>query len=82
METADIGLMADEIERLPQVIGLSRRTLDVIRQNVIFSMGVNVLSVILGGLGIIGPVIGAVVHELSALPVLANSARLIDTRSK
>ncbi|NPV85470.1 MAG: cation-translocating P-type ATPase [Anaerolineae bacterium] len=82
METADIGLMADEIERLPQVIGLSRRTLDVIRQNVIFSMGVNVLSVILGGLGIIGPVVGAVVHELSALPVLANSARLIDARSK
>lgn len=82
METADIGLMADEIERLPQVIGLSRRTLKVIRQNVIFSMSVNVLSVILGGLGIIGPVIGAIVHELSALPVLANSARLIDTRSK
>jgi|YNPBryantNP2012_1023418.scaffolds.fasta_scaffold04190_6 Cd2+/Zn2+-exporting ATPase len=82
LETADIGLMADEIERLPQVVGLSRRTLDVIRQNVIFSMGVNVLSVILGGLGIIGPVIGAIVHELSALPVLANSARLIDVRAK
>ena len=75
LETADIGLMADEIERLPQVIALSRKTLSVIRQNVIFSMGMNVLAVILGGFEIIGPVFGALMHELSALPVLANSSR-------
>jgi len=77
LETADIGLMADEIERLPQIIALSRKSLSVIKQNVIFSMGMNVLAVILGGFGIIGPVIGALMHELSALPVLANSSRMI-----
>jgi Cd2+/Zn2+-exporting ATPase len=80
LETADIGLMADEIERIPQIIGLSRQALGVIRQNVIFSMSMNVLSVVLGGFGIIGPVVGALMHEASALPVLANSARLINTR--
>lgn len=77
METADIGLMADEIERLPQLIELSRKSLKVIKQNVIFSMSMNVLSVALGSFGIIGPVVGALMHEASALPVLANSARLI-----
>jgi Cd2+/Zn2+-exporting ATPase len=85
LETADIGLMADEIERLPQIVGLSRQALGVIRQNVVFSMGMNVLSVVLGGFGIIGPVVGALMHELSALPVLANSSRLINhqiTRGK
>jgi Cd2+/Zn2+-exporting ATPase len=80
LETADIGLMADEIERIPQIISLSRQALGVIRQNVIFSMSMNVLSVVLGGFGIIGPVVGALMHEFSALPVLANSARLINTR--
>lgn len=80
LETADIGLMADEIERIPQIIDLSRQALRVIRQNVIFSMSMNVLSVVLGGFGIIGPAIGALMHETSALPVLANSARLINTR--
>jgi Cd2+/Zn2+-exporting ATPase len=78
LETADIGLMQDEIERIPYVLGLSRRTLKVIWQNVAFSMSVNILSVLLGVLGIIGPVVGALMHELSALPVLANSARLIN----
>lgn len=80
LETADIGLMADEIERIPQIITLSRQTLRVIRQNAIFSMSMNVLSVVLGGLGIIGPAIGALMHEVAALPVLANSARLINHR--
>jgi Cd2+/Zn2+-exporting ATPase len=80
LETADIGLMADEIERIPQIIGLSRQALGVIRQNVIFSMSINVISVVLGGFGIIGPVVGALMHETSALPVLANSARLINYR--
>ncbi len=80
LETADIGLMADEIERIPQIIDVSRQALRVIRQNVIFSMSINILSVALGGLGIIGPAIGAVMHETSALPVLANSARLVNYR--
>jgi len=77
-ETAGIGLMTDEIERLPEIIALSRQTLGIIRQNVIFSMSINVLAVLLGGLGIIGPVFGALIHELSSLPVLANAARLIN----
>jgi Zn2+/Cd2+-exporting ATPase len=80
LETADIGLMADEIERIPQVVELSRRSLRTINQNVAFSMSVNLLSVLLGGFGIIGPVVGALMHEFSALPVLANSARLIGVR--
>ena len=80
METAPVGLMADEIERLPQIIDLSRKSLGVIGQNVAFSMSMNVLSVLLGGFGVIGPVIGALMHEFSALPVLANSARLINYR--
>lgn len=77
LESADVGLMQDDIARVPGLIALSRRTLRIIRQNVAFSMSMNVLSIVLGGLGIIGPVAGALMHELSALPVLINAARLI-----
>jgi Cd2+/Zn2+-exporting ATPase len=82
METADIVLLADRLERLPYLIDLSRRALIVIRNNVGFSMSMNLLSVVLSGFGVIGPVIGAVMHEVSALPVVANSARLINRKSK
>ncbi|MBI5649579.1 MAG: hypothetical protein HZC40_03910, partial [Chloroflexi bacterium] len=42
-----------------------------------FSLSMNVLSVILSFFGIIGPALGALMHEFSALPVLAYSARLV-----
>jgi len=80
-ETADIVLLADQLDRVPTLIELSRSSLGVIKTNVIFSMSWNVLSVLLSMTGAIGPVFGAVMHELSALPVVANSARLINWRS-
>jgi Cd2+/Zn2+-exporting ATPase len=80
LETADIGLMQDEIGRVPQVIDLSRSTMVIIKQNVAFSLAFNLLSLVLGGLGTIGPVVGAILHEVSSVPTLANSARLINKR--
>jgi Cd2+/Zn2+-exporting ATPase len=82
METSDIVLLTDRLERLPYLIDLSRATLRTVRNNVIFAMAMNVLSVVLSVLGVIGPVVGAVMHEVSALPVVANSARLIGRRTR
>src|SRR5690606_37202291 len=47
LETADVALMADDLEQLPAVIGLSRRALAVIRQNVVFSLAVKGLALVL-----------------------------------
>jgi Cd2+/Zn2+-exporting ATPase len=77
METADIVLLSDRLERLPYLVALSRSALRTIRNNVLFAMAMNVLAVALSVGGVIGPVLGAVMHEISALPVVANSARLI-----
>ncbi len=40
LETADIALMADNLNALPFAVGLSRRTRRVIRQNLLASLGV------------------------------------------
>ena len=75
-------LLTDEIERVPGLIELPQASLGTIRNNVVFSMSMNMLSVVLSVLGIIGPVAGAVMHEVSALPVVANSARLIGRKPR
>ena len=77
-----VVLLTDRLERLPYLVDLSRVTLKTILVNVIFAMSMNVLSVVLGIGGWIGPVVGAVMHEVSALPVVANSARLIGWKRK
>ena len=82
METADIVLLTDNIDRIPYLIELSRTGLDVIRGNIVVSMGINILSVVLSVMGAIGPVFGAIMHEVAAIPVVANSARLISRKPR
>ncbi len=82
IETAGIALMNDDMRNLAHLIGLARESLRTIRGNVAFSLSMNVLSVVLSFFGIIGPAFGAMMHEFSALPVLAYSARLVAYKSR
>ncbi|PID03722.1 heavy metal translocating P-type ATPase [Sporosarcina sp. P2] len=47
LETADIALMADDLEKLPYTIGLSRKTLNIILQNVSFALGIKLIALLL-----------------------------------
>ena len=76
LETADVALMADELEMIPFVIRLSRATRHVIRQNLYLSLGVVAVLVPLTIAGLnIGPAV--IAHEGSTLVVVANALRLL-----
>lgn len=47
LETADIVLMGDDLEKLPFAIILSRKTLQIIKQNIAFAIGIKVLAILL-----------------------------------
>jgi len=76
LETADVALMADDLETLPFAVGLSRATSRTIRQNLWVSLGIVAVLIpaTLFGLGI-GPAV--LVHEGSTLIVVANALRLL-----
>jgi len=80
IETADVALLSDDLSRLPHLLRISQKAIRTIRQNLVFAVGVLILAVCLTIPGILTPVTGALLHELSSIPVIANSARLI--RSK
>ncbi len=77
IETADVVLLSDDLLKLPQIIDTSRKALRTIRQNLVFAVGVLLFAVCLTVFNILTPVTGALLHELSSIPVIANSARLI-----
>lgn len=77
IETADVGLLSDDLSRLPHLVMVSRKAITTIKQNLIFSLGVLALAVALTIPGILTPVSGAMLHELSSIPVIVNSMRLI-----
>ena len=80
LETADIALMGDDLGRLPFVIGLSRKTRAVIRQNLYVSLGVIAVLVIATVTGAAGIGAAVIVHEGSTLVVIANALRLLRYR--
>ncbi len=77
LETADIALMADKLDNLPFAIGLSRKAKQIIKQNLIISLGMVAILVPLTMMGMveIGPAV--VGHEGSTLVVVLNALRLL-----
>jgi Cd2+/Zn2+-exporting ATPase len=82
IETAEIGLLADDLSKLPHLLRLSRGAIRAIKQNLVFSLAVLAGAVGLTIPGILTPVTGALLHELSSIPVIMNSARLIGARER
>ena len=81
LETADVALMGDKLERLAFVVRLSRQARAIIRQNLFVSLAViAVLSITtVAGLARIGAAV--IVHEGSTLVVIANALRLLAFRA-
>ncbi|WP_291297713.1 heavy metal translocating P-type ATPase [Elioraea sp.] len=79
LETADVALMGDDLTRLPFVIGLSRSTNRIVRQNLWISLG---MVAVLVPATLLGLQLGAAVvfHEGSTLLVVANALRLLAYR--
>jgi Cd2+/Zn2+-exporting ATPase len=80
IETADVVLMSDDVEKIDYVIHLGKRARRVVRQNVFFSVGWMLMLVVVAlGVGI--PLTLAVVaHEGSTLVVVLNGLRLLGGR--
>ncbi len=77
IETAEVGLLSDDLTRLPHLMAISRKAIRTIKQNVLFSLAILAIAIVFTVPGILSPVTGALLHELSSIPVIINSARLI-----
>ncbi|MHB8172000.1 MAG: heavy metal translocating P-type ATPase [Thermincolia bacterium] len=82
VQTADIVLMSDDISKIPDLLKLSRHVLRTIHQNIIVSMAINFVAMVLAAMGIMGPIMGALVHNAGSVLVVANSGRLIKYQRK
>lgn len=82
VDAADIALVDDEIRELPHLLSLSRRMMTTIKINLTFSMTLNFLAILLAITGLLGPVIGALVHNAGSVLVIINSALLLHWKKK
>jgi Cd2+/Zn2+-exporting ATPase len=77
IHSASIALMNSNLNRVPFLVELSRRTIAVIRQNMIIGGLFILVFMSLAGAGYVTPVWAAFLHIVSGLIVIFNSARLV-----
>ncbi|WP_185740942.1 heavy metal translocating P-type ATPase [Heyndrickxia coagulans] len=81
METSDIVLMSDNLEKLPYTIKLSRKTMQIIKQNIWFSILVKVTALLLIFLGLFNLWLAVLSDTGASLLVILNSMRLLAFKS-
>ena len=80
IETADIALMTDDIGKVPWLIGHSRRTMSIIKQNIGLSLATKAAFVVATAFGI-ASMWGAIAADVGvSLLVVANALRLLQAR--
>lgn len=77
LETADVVLMADDLQKLPFSINLSKKTLQVIKQNIIFAVGIKFAALVLVFPGILTLWLAILADTGAALLVILNGMRLL-----
>jgi Cd2+/Zn2+-exporting ATPase len=77
LETADVALMADDLSKLPFAVGLSRMGQNIIKQNLVISLGVIGLLIVTSVIGLVELSAAVILHEGSTIVVVLNALRLL-----
>ncbi len=76
-ESADIVFVDDDISKLGGVVRLSRRTLLTIKAGITFSIVLNSVAMVMAVFGLMGPIAGALVHNIGSVIVIIMAALLL-----
>jgi Cd2+/Zn2+-exporting ATPase len=77
IHSASIALLNSNLDRVPFLVDLSRKTIAVIRQNMIIGAVFILAFLALAAAGYVSPVLASLLHVVSGLAVVFNSARLV-----
>src|SRR5699024_3621425 len=77
LETADVALMADDLNKLPYTIQLSRKAVRIIKENISFALGLKIIALLLVIPGLLTLWIAIIADVGATLLVVLNSMRLL-----
>lgn len=77
VQSASVALMNNDLRRIPFFIWLARRARSLINENLMVGLLFIVVGIYLAILGAVNPIVAALMHSVSALIIIFNSARLV-----
>ena len=77
IEAANIALINDNIEDLPHLIAIAKKTMKTINMNIAFAMILNIIAMVLAIIGVLNPIEGALIHNIGSVVVVLHSFTLL-----
>ncbi|MEO8333615.1 MAG: heavy metal translocating P-type ATPase [bacterium] len=74
-EAADVVLLADHLDRVPEAIRISHRTMRIARQSIGVGLGLSGIAMVVAAAGGLPPAIGAALQEVIDVAVIVNALR-------
>ncbi|KAB0445177.1 heavy metal translocating P-type ATPase [Lysinibacillus fusiformis] len=78
LETADVILMKNDLSKIAYAVRLSRKMQRIVKQNIIFSIGVIILLIASNFLQVVDLPLGVIGHEGSTILVILNGLRMLN----
>ena len=78
VEAANITLVNDNIEEIPHLIGIARRTIKIISIGIGFALALNIVAMGMAILGLLNPIEGALIHNIGSVIVIIYSSTLVN----
>ena len=76
IESADLTLVKGDINKVTETIELSTDTINVIKQNLFWAFGYNIVAIPVAAFGKLNPMVASAAMALSSVSVIVNSLRL------
>ncbi|GAA3344826.1 heavy metal translocating P-type ATPase [Deinococcus persicinus] len=78
LETADVVLMKNDLSKIAYAVRLSRKMQRIVKQNIIFSIGVIIFLIASNFLQVVDLPLGVIGHEGSTILVILNGLRMLN----
>lgn len=82
MESSDVVIVQNDLEKLYESYQLSHTLNSIIKQNLFFSVAVIIILITLNMFGVLGLPLAVLFHEGSTILVILNGLRLLNYKSK
>ena len=79
IEAADVVLMDDDLSKLPLAVSIARRTLTIVRQNIVFALGVKFLVLALSAVGLANMWMAVFADVGVSVIAILNASRMLKT---
>lgn len=80
IEASNITLIHDNIQDLPHLFKVSKKTLRTINAGIGFALTLNLIATVLAMLGLLNPIEGAFVHNIGSVIVIVYASLLLNYR--